>query len=87
MEACVSSQVLQEKKLKNKKIIKKENEIICKRKQFIKVIKIQHIMLVEKRFLRFTTNGAFGDNGSLEVDEDDDEALPNLKSLQKLCFS
>lgn len=44
-------------------------------------------MLVEKRFLRFTTNGAFGDNGSLEVDEDDDEALPNLKSLQKLCFS
>lgn len=86
MEACVSSQVLQEKKLKKKKR-KKENEIVCKRKQFIKVIKIQHIMLVEKRFLRFTTNGAFGDNGSLEVDEDDDEALPNLKSLQKLCFS
>lgn len=86
MEACVSSQVLQEKKLKDKKR-KKENEIVCKRKQFIKVIKIQHIMLVEKRFLRFTTNGAFGDNGSLEVDEDDDEALPNLKSLQKLCFS
>lgn len=86
MEACVSSQVLQEKKLK-KKNRKKENEIVCKRKQFIKVIKIQHIMLVEKRFLRFTTNGAFGDNSSLEVDEDDDEALPNLKSLQKLCFS
>lgn len=42
---------------------------------------------VSKGFLRFTTNGAFGDNGSLEVDEEDDEEFPSFKSWQKLCFS
>lgn len=37
--------------------------------------------------LRFTTKGAFGDNGSIDVDEDDDEDWPFLKSLQNPCFS
>ena len=36
---------------------------------------------------RFTTKGAFGDTGSLNVDEDDDEDWPFLKSLQTPCFS
>jgi len=38
-------------------------------------------------YLRFTTKGAFGDKGSLDVDEDDDDERTFLKSLQKLCFS
>lgn len=37
-------------------------------------------------FQRFTTKGALGDNGSLDVDEVDEEE-PFLKSLQKPCFS
>lgn len=38
-------------------------------------------------YLRFTTKGAFGDKGSIDVDEDDDDEWTFLKSLQKLCFS
>lgn len=33
--------------------------------------------------LRFTTNGTFGDKGSLDVDEEDDEDCAFLASLQK----
>lgn len=36
--------------------------------------------------VRLTTNGAFGDKGSLEVDEDDEADWPFLNSLQKACL-
>lgn len=42
---------------------------------------------IEQRrvYVRFTTKGALGDNGSLDVDEDDVEDWPFLYSLQYPC--
>lgn len=38
-------------------------------------------------YIRFTTKGALGESGSLDVDEDDDEDFSFLKSPQNPCFS
>lgn len=44
--------------------------------------------LVTCIYIRLTTKGALGDDGSLDIGEDDDEDWPFLKSLQHpACFS
>lgn len=61
-------------------------------KTFDNLVGMQRIMIMIKvcnrslKTLRFTTKGAFGDNGSLDVDEDDDEDWHFLTSLKKPCF-
>lgn len=37
------------------------------------------------KHVRLTTNGAFGDKGSVDVDEDEDEETPFFNSLQNDC--